>query len=141
MHGAPSSSSTVVMLPGTGVWHTSHASRCRASSSASSVGVLTWIAVGGSPYTVEPVSVVMVLSSICAVSSANNALARKAPSYGLIPKHRDVHRAYQDDPAVIGSNPSGSEPFPDFAAGNAGAGRPLGNAGMPWPRGRPPQMW
>ncbi|SKT62051.1 Uncharacterised protein [Mycobacteroides abscessus subsp. abscessus] len=70
----------VMRLPGTGAWQMSHASRCRPASRACRLGALTRTAEGGSSYTVAPVSVVSVFNKSCAVSSVNNALARKAPS-------------------------------------------------------------
>ena len=84
----------------------------------------------------RPLSVRTAVSTRCSARTENRERARKLPSNGDTPRHCDAHRAYQDEAAVIASNPSGTERDP--TAGNAGAGRPFGKAGMPSPLGRAP---
>jgi len=87
---------------------------------------------------VAPLVVWTEVSTPSFTSRSSSTRASLAPYPGEIPSRRAAQRAYHDCGDVTES--SNSEPFTVPTRGNAGADLSFGNAGMPCPFGRPPQI-
>ena len=88
---------------------------------------------GSSAKTVAALSVRRVDSHPAAANSSSSARVTSPPSRGVTSSCRCAQRAYHEAVPVRLSRVSVRVPV----VGNAGAGRPGGNAGSPWSRARP----
>src|SRR5664280_2636863 len=78
----------------------------------------------------------MACSTPAAVKASSNARTYRGASTVGAPRARAVHQEYQPLAPLMVSNASEAR----AVVGKLGAGRRVGNAGMPSRRGRPPQM-
>ena len=85
--------------------------------------------------TVPPLSVATVCRMSARARRSSSCRARRAPWAAVTPSARAVHRAYQDLGVLTGSSSGSLTGAAGPILGKAGAERPRGNAGMPWPRG------